>query len=118
VPFVLKDETANVFVLYIDNAGLIGLMGSANPDQALSFAGVGVITSGAYMANGIAKPGAPSPLTGTIVIPVNASGSVTYSLPQIPTVNADSDPTSVSTTETVFTNTSTTSSVTYNYKIW
>lgn len=118
MPFVMKDETANVYILYIDNNGLIGLMGSANAGQALSFAGVGVITSGAYMANGIAKPGSPSPLTGTIVIPVNSSGSVTYSVPQIPKVDAGATPDSVTTTATTFTNTSTTSSASYNYKIW
>jgi hypothetical protein len=118
MPFVLKDETANVYVLYIDNNGLIGLMGSANAGQALAFAGVGVITSGAYMANGIAKPGSPSALTGTIVIPVNSNGSVTYSVPQLPTVDADSDPVSVTTTAATFNNPSTTSSASYNYKIW
>lgn len=118
MPFVLKDETANVYVLYIDNNGLVGLMGSANADQALTFAGMGIITSGAYLANGIAKPGSPSALTGTIVIPVNSNGSVTYNLPQIPTVNADSNPVSVSTTSTTFTNSSTTSTASYDYKIW
>jgi hypothetical protein len=118
MPFVMKDETANVFILYIDNSGLIGLMGSANSGQALAFAGVGVITSGAYMANGIAKPGSPSPLTGTIVIPVNSNGSVTYSVPQMPTVAADTDPVSVSTTAVTFNNPSTTSSATYKYKVW
>jgi hypothetical protein len=118
MPFVMKDETAGVFILYIDNGGLIGLMGSANAGQALAFAGVGVITSGAYMANGIAKPGSPSALTGTIVIPVNSSGSVTYSVTQIPTVNADVDPDSVTTTAATFTNPSTTASASYNYKIW
>lgn len=118
MPFVMKDETANVFILYIDNDGTVGLMGSANAGQALAFAGVGVISSGAFLANGLGQPGSPSPLTGTIVIPINSNGSVTYSVPQIPTVNAGQDPTSVTTTAATFNNPSTTSTLSVPYNIW
>jgi hypothetical protein len=114
----MRDETAGVDIIYIDNAGQIGLLGSANAGQALAFAGFGVISGTYFLANSIAGPGSPSPLAGTIVIPISSSATVGYSLPQIPTVNASSDPTSVTTAGATFTNTSTTGTQTITYKIW
>jgi hypothetical protein len=118
MPVIMRDETAGVDILYIDNAGQIGLMGSANGGQALSFAGFGVVSGTYFLSNSIAGPGSPSPLTGTVVIPVSSSATVGYSVPQIPTVTASSDPTAVSTGGATFTNTSTTDAQTITYKIW
>lgn len=118
MPFILKDETANVNILYIDNIGQAGLMGSANAGQALSFAGVSVISSGAYFADAVATAGCASSLSGTIVIPISGSGSIGYSLPQVPTVTASAVPSAATTTSTQFTNSSTTSALTVNYNIW
>lgn len=118
MPFTLKDITANVYVLYIDNNGLVGLMGSANAGQAISFAGIGIVTSGAYMANGIAAPGSPSPLAGTLVIPVSSSSTVSYNVPQVPTVSSSTEPSGVTTTGTTFNNSSSASTLSVNYNIW
>lgn len=113
--FVLKDETANVDVLYIDYSGQIGIMGSANAGQALTFAGVGVISTSATFASGVGQAGAPSSLQGTVVIPAGVNTSVYYSLPQPPSVSSDIAPISVTTTATTFSSTGTT---TINYNIW
>lgn len=116
--FILKDETAGVNILYFDNSGNLGIMGSANAGQALSLAGQGIISSGATFANSIAQSGSRSALAGTIVVPINSSATVNYSVPQVPAVTADVVPSSVSTTQTVFTNPSTTADATYGYNIW
>jgi hypothetical protein len=118
MPLIMRDETAGIDILYIDNAGQIGLMGSASAGQALAFAGFGVISGTYFLADSIAGPGSPSPLAGTVVIPLSSSATVGYSLPQIPTVTASSDPTSVSTGGATFTNTSSTDTQTITYKIW
>lgn len=115
MPFLLRDETAGVDVIYIDNTGQLGIMGSANSGQALSFQGIGVVNTDAMISPGLAGPGTPSPFTGSIVIPVGGSASVNYSLPQIPTVNADSTPDSVTTTSATFTGTA---GQNISYKIW
>lgn len=116
--FLIKDETANVNVIYIDNSGQLGLMGSANSGQALTFAGNGVITTSAYLASLIAPPGTPSPLAGTVVVPISSSADVAYTVPQIPTVMADVDPDAVTTTKATFSNPSSVATASYNYKIW
>ena len=92
-------------------------MGSANAGQALSFQGLGLINTDANVSDGLAPPGTPSPLTGTVVIPVGANTTVSYSVPQIPTIQAGLDPDSVSTTSATFTNT-TGADVSFQYKIW
>jgi hypothetical protein len=117
MPFLLKDETANVNVLYIDNLGQLGLMGSANAGQAFTFQGLGIITSGAYFATSLATAGSASSLTGTVVIPISSSGSVGYSVPQVPSVTADTPPTDVSTSAAQWTNT-TGADESINYNIW
>jgi hypothetical protein len=117
MPLIVRDETAGVDVIYIDNAGNVGLMGSANAGQALAFAGFGVVSGTYFLSDGIAGPGSPSPLAGTVVIPANSSGTVGYSVPQIPTVGATQDPTSVSTSGATFTNSGSTDQ-TITYKIW
>jgi hypothetical protein len=113
--FLLRDETAGVDVLYFDNTGQLGIMGTSNAGQALSFQGLGVINTDTMISPGLAGPGTPSPFAGTVVIPVGGSVSVNYTLPQIPTVNADSDPSSVTTTSATFTGTS---GQNVTYKIW
>jgi hypothetical protein len=118
MPFLLKDETAGVDILYIDNTGKAGLLGSANAGQALSFQGLGLVNTDTTLAPGIAGPGTPSPLTGTVVIPINSTASVSYSVPQVPTVSSDSTPDSVTTTSATFTNTSTTAAQSVGYKVW
>jgi hypothetical protein len=118
MPFLLKDETANVNVLYIDNLGQLGLMGSANSGQAFSFQGLGIITSGAYFATSLATAGSASSLTGTVVIPISSNGSVGYSVPQVPTVTSASAPSNVSTTAAQWTNSSTNATLTVSYNIW
>lgn len=118
MPFILKDETAGVNVIYIDDSGNLGIMGSANAGQMLSFAGLGLVTSSSYVSNGVATPGTASPLAGTIVIPVSAGqGTVSYSLAQTPSVTSDPAPSSVSNSSTVWQNT-TGSDITVNYNIW
>lgn len=118
MPFILRDETAGVDVIYIDTTGHIGLMGSANADQALSFANVGVISDEAWISPGVAPAGSSSPLTGTLVIPINGSSGVFYNVPQVPSVTSETDPTSVSTTQTIWTNPSGTATLTVPYNIW
>jgi hypothetical protein len=118
MPFLLKDETAGVDVIYIDNSGHAGIMGSANAGQALSFQGIDVVSTDAMISPGLAGPGTPSPFAGTIVIPISGSVNVSYSVPQIPTVMSTTDPSSVSTTAVTFTNSSTTSASSVTYKIW
>lgn len=118
MPFILRDETAGVDVIYIDNSGMIGIMGSANAAQAVSFANIGLISDDAWMAPGVAPAGSSSPLTGTVVIPINGSSGVFYNVPQVPSVTSDTDPSSVTTTQTIWTNPSGTATLTVPYNIW
>jgi hypothetical protein len=118
MPLILRDETAAVDVLYFDNAGQVGIMGSANAGQALSFAGVGVISNDAWISAGAAPAGSSSPLAGTIVIPISGSSGVFYGVPQPPSVTSPTAPATVTTTETTWNNSSTTSTLTVPYNIW
>jgi hypothetical protein len=113
--FILKDETANVDVLYIDYSGQVGIMGSANSGQALTFAGVGVISTGATFASGVGQAGSPSSLEGTVVIPAGVNTSINYSYPQPPSVSSDLAPIAVTTTATTFYSAG---SRTVSYNIW
>ena len=113
--FLIKDETAGVNVLYIDYSGQVGIMGSSNAGQALTFAGVGVISTGATFASGVGQAGSPSPLQGTVVIPAGVDTAIGYSFPQPPSVSADLAPWSVTTTNATFYSAG---SKTVNYSIW
>jgi len=117
MPFLLKDETAQTNILYFDNNGQAGIMGTSNAGQALSFQGLGIIDSDVMISPGLAVPGSPSPLTGAVLIPVGGSANVAYSVPQLPTVSASIDPTSVTTTSATFVNSTSTPAV-VTYKIW
>jgi len=118
MPFILRDETAALLILYIDNDGAMGILGSANQGQALSLEGLGVIARGAYLSDNTVGVGASSPFAGTLVIPVAGISTVTYSIPQPPSVTSDTPPDSVTTTATTWSNPSSTSTTTVSYSIW
>lgn len=118
MPFLLKDETAAAEILFIDNNGNCGIIGSANLDQALSLESVGIITRSGFLGTGTVAPGGSSPFAGTIVIPVAGVGGVPYSIPQLPTVTTPVAPVSVTTTGVQWNNPSTTNTLTVTYNIW
>ena len=66
--FVLKDETAGIDIMYVDNANQMGLGSLPVNGQALTIGGAGILSPAAVFQGRIAVPGVPAASTGSITI--------------------------------------------------
>jgi hypothetical protein len=117
MPFRFRDETAGQDLIYIDNAGQLGLGSLPNSGQQITVRGIGVLDPAARFANGMLIPGAQSAYEGTIFVPGNGSASVSITVGQIPTVTASSLSSGATTSQVTFSN-GASGAQTVRYGIW
>jgi hypothetical protein len=88
MPLYVKDETAGVMLLTIDNSGLI-CFGDGTPVNQLSIHGIGVIDENGFIQNGRLGSEGMAPSSGTVAVGPNQS-VVLSTLPGVhPTVQLD-----------------------------
>jgi len=116
--FQMKDETAGLDILYIDNSGNMGLGGLPTNSQAITIGANGVVSPLAIFTGPIAVAGVPINNTGQIIIGPGSSSSVTIEYILIPSVSATQNPSNVSPTSVTWTNPSTGGSLTVTYGTW
>jgi hypothetical protein len=114
MPFVMRDETAGRDLLYVDNAGQLGLGSLPNSGQQLTVLGVSVLDPSARFADGMLRPGAPASFSGVVSAPAGGSVTVTISTTQNPTVTSTVNASAITTTAVTFPGTGTAN----NYSIW
>ena len=114
MPFVMRDETAGRDLLYVDNAGQVGLGSLPNSGQALTVLGESVLSPDARFPDGMLRAGAPAAYRGVVSAPAGASVTVTISTVQNPTVTSSINASSITTTAVTFPGTGTSN----NYSIW
>jgi hypothetical protein len=102
MPFKFRDETAGRDLLYIDNAGQLGLGSLPNSGQALTVLGISVLSPDARLQDGMLRAGAPAAYSGSVSAPVGTSATVAISTTQNPTVTSTVNPDSITTTAVVF----------------
>jgi hypothetical protein len=88
VPLYIKDETAGVLLLTIDNNGLI-CFGDGTPVNQLSVHGIGVIDENGLVVNGRLGSEGMAPSSGTVTVGPNQSVLLNTLPGIIPTVQLD-----------------------------
>lgn len=118
MPFQMRDETAGFDVLYIDNAGQVGLGSLPNSGAGVTVKGNSLLSpAGAFIAAGIASPGTALAASGSVSVPASSSSSVSFAYIQTPTVTSTSDASGITTTSVTWVNT-TAISLTVTYNLW
>jgi hypothetical protein len=113
----MRDETAGVNILYVDNSNQMGLGSLPIAGQQLTVQGSGVVTIGGTFACDVLGPGATAPVEGSISIPANSTATVPIVVNDIPTVGADAPAVAISSSSVTFSN-ATGSPRTMQYSIW
>jgi hypothetical protein len=118
MPFQMFDVTAGIPILYIDNAGNMGLGSLPSNSQAITVGNAGIVSPLAIFTGLIAVPGVPLAQTGSILIAPASSGGITVVYIEVPSLTSSTYPTEVSPTSITWTNTGTTSTLTVVYGTW
>lgn len=118
MPFQMRDETAGINILYIDNSGNAGLGSVSNGGASLAVQGTSIVNNSGQFASGLAGIGSALTAVGSVNIPPNTTSGISVAYQQIPTVNGSLAPVSVSTTSIQWQNTSTTATLTVTYSLW
>jgi len=115
--FQMRDETAGINILYVDNANQMGLGSLPVNGQALTVTGNGFINAFGDLGDGTMGPGTQSGYEGSVA-PGGFTAVVTISTNQQPIATYDGQvvATSITTTEVVLALPSGGFSV--NYSIW
>ena len=117
MPFQMRDETAGVNILYVDNSNQMGLGSLPISGQQLTVQGAGVVTIGGDFGCGVLGAGATAPVEGSISIPANSTATVPIVVTDIPTVGADAPAVGISRSAVILSN-STAAPRTVHYSIW
>jgi hypothetical protein len=117
MPFQMRDETAGVNILYVDNSNQMGLGSLPVNGQALTVQGNGFINQFGDLGSGVLGPGGQIGYEG-VFAPGAFSAVVTISTTQQPTVSSTIPPISITTTQVAFLTPGNTVSSTINYSIW
>jgi hypothetical protein len=115
--FQIRDETAGIHILYVNNSNEMGLGSLPIAGKQLAVQGDGVVTIGGDFGCGVLGVGATAPIEGSIAIPPNSTATVPLAVNDIPTVGADAPAVEVSSSKVTFSN-STGSTRTISYSIW
>ena len=100
--FQMRDETAGINILYIDNSNQMGLGSLPVNGQALTVTGNGFIDQFGDLGDGVMPPGTQSGYEGTVA-PGGFNAVITISTAQQPvaTIQGGVTATSITTTEVV-----------------
>lgn len=89
MPILIRDETANAYVLQIDNAGNF-YFGDGTPISKVTIAGQEIIDNNGFIVHGL-YPCSVNGISGSVNCPDTTTVSVTTLLIRQPTVQVDSD---------------------------
>jgi hypothetical protein len=117
MPFQIKDETAGVVLLYIDNSNQMGFGSLPNAQQQLTVQGRSLVSLGGGFGCGMLPPGGQAGLEGSVFVAAGGQATVFLTASQIPTVTASLQSPTVNATQVVFNN-SGSSGQTGNYAIY
>jgi len=84
----IRDETAGVLLLTIDNNGLI-CFGDGTPVNQLSIHGIGVIDANGFIVNQRLGPDGIAPASGYVSVPPGGTATLTTLPGIVPTVQLD-----------------------------
>lgn len=115
--FQIKDETAGVNILYIDNSNQMGFGSLPNAQQQLTVQGKSLVSLGGGFGCGMLPPGGQAGLEGSVFVAAGGDATVFLTTAQIPTVTAALQSPTVDTSHVVFNN-SGSSDQTSNYAIF
>jgi hypothetical protein len=115
MPFQMRDETAGIDILYVNNANQMGLGSLPGNSQSLTVNGTGFVNEFGDLGDGLMGPGSQQGYEG-VVAAGGFTASITISTAQQPTVTSTTATQSITTTVVVFLTPSGTLSVTYS--IW
>ncbi len=104
MPFQIKDETAGVNILYIDNSGQMGFGSLPNAAQQLTVQGTSLVSLGGGFGCGMMPPGGQNSLEGSVFVAAGGVATVFLTTAQIPTVTASLQSPTVDTSHIVFSN--------------
>jgi hypothetical protein len=104
MPFQIKDETAGVVILYIDNSNQMGFGSLPNAAQQLTVQGRSLVSLGGGFGCGMLPPGGQAGLEGSVFVVAGGNATVFLTTAQLPTVTASLQSPTVSTTQVVFNN--------------
>lgn len=114
MPFQMTDVTAGINILYIDNAGQLGLGSLPVNGQALTVQGNGFVNQEGNLGNGVLTPGGQYGFEG-IFTPGAYTATITISTTQQPIATSTAPITSLTTTTIAFL---TTSGISVTYSAW
>jgi hypothetical protein len=117
MPFEMRDETAGINILYVNNLGQMGLGSLPNSGQQLTVQGTNVISTAGNFACGAMPPGVQRAIEGSVSVPAGGSVAVAVSTAQPATVSAALRTAVVNNSEIVFVNDSP-NAVVNSYSIW
>jgi hypothetical protein len=113
--FQLRDETAGIDIMYVNNANQMGLGSLPVNGQALGVNGSGFLSIDGDLGAGVMGPGSQAGYEG-LLTPSGGNAVVTISTAQIPTVTSTVPPVSITTQTVVFSTAG--GGITTNYSIW
>ncbi|WP_433963673.1 hypothetical protein [Tunturiibacter gelidiferens] len=115
--FQLRDETAGIDIMFVNNSNQMGLGSLPVNGQALTVNSFGIVSPLAIFGNLLAVPGVPLANTGSVNISPGGSTGITVVSIVVPTVTASQAPSSVTTTTITWTNASG-FTITVTYGTW
>jgi len=104
MPFQMRDETAGIDILYIDNSGNAGLGSIPNGGQYLTVQGQNFISTSAQLGDGVLVPGSQAGYEGVVSIPANSTANIAISASQSPTVTTTAATAAISPTQVTLSN--------------
>ncbi len=113
--FQLRDETAGIDILYVDNSNQMGLGSLPVNSQAIAVNGTGFLSIDGDLGQGVIAPGTQAGYEG-LLTPSGGNAVVTISTTQQPTVTSTVPPVSITTQTVVFSTAS--GGIQTNYSIW
>ncbi|MCU1251542.1 MAG: hypothetical protein JWQ49_4571 [Edaphobacter sp.] len=87
MPIIIRDETANLLILTIDNSGN-ATFGDGTPINLLTVGGHGIIDSNGHVVHGLNSCSA-HPTSGSVNVGINSSATITTISGRVPTVQVD-----------------------------
>ena len=115
--FQMRDETAGIDIMYVNNSNQMGLGSLPVNGQAITVQGSGFLDPSGNLGSGVLTPGSQAGYEGSFA-PGTFSATVTISTSQQPTVSSSIPPISVTTTAVSFLTPGGQVTTTITYSIW
>jgi hypothetical protein len=102
--FQIRDETAGINILYVDNSNQMGLGSLPNAQQQLTVQGRSLVSVIGGFGCGMLPPGGQAGAEGSVFVQAGGQAVVFLSTVQIPTVSSGFQASALSNTQVTLTN--------------